>query len=225
MQKLILIVNSHRAVKEVEQVEFIPEQPSSRNNMTNKQLEQDLNVEESVFEKEDLSNKNKVETSSSKENDESLLAEEDISFLLNRETFQENHIETSVDDSGVPSQEMNYMEEIEKILEADSDVDTWMESKKSQQQETAVTIENEDFITEMESSNQLDHQASKNESSTLHEDDVELEEIHFSESSIEDTISSNKETILTWEEDEIQPLSFDDKLIHNEHLLQWIKKK
>ena len=27
----------------------------------------------------------------------------------------------------------------------------------------------------------------------------------------EDTISSNKETILTWEEDEIQPLSFDDE--------------
>ncbi len=42
-----------------------------------------------------------------------------------------------------------------------------------------------DFITEIESSNQLDHQVSINESSTLHEDDVELEEIDFDESSIE----------------------------------------
>ena len=179
--KVDSIVNSDRDVKEVEQVEFIPEQAVVET-IEEQELEQDLNVEEPVFEKENLPDKNKAETSSSKDNDEALLVEEDISFLLNREKFQENHIETSVDESSIPSQEMNYMEEIEKILEAESDIDTWMESKKSQQQETAVTIENEDFITEMESSNQLDHQASKSESSTLHEDDVELEEIHFDES-------------------------------------------
>ena len=167
-----------------------------------------------MFEKENLPDKNKAETSSSEDNDEALLIEEDISFLLNREKFEEDHVETSVDESSIPSQEMNYMEEIEKMLEAESDIDTWMESKKSQQQETAATIENEDFITESESSNQFDHQAGISESSIFLEDEVELEEIYFDESTvrnIEDATSSNKGTILTWEEDEIQPLSFDDE--------------
>ncbi len=40
---------------------------------------------------------------------------------------------------------MNYMEEIEKMLETESDIDTWIEGKKLQQQETKSTIENEGF--------------------------------------------------------------------------------
>ena len=31
---------------------------------------------------------------------------------------------------------MNYMEEIEKMLEAESDIDEWIEAKESQQQES-----------------------------------------------------------------------------------------
>ncbi len=43
-----------------------------------------------------LANKEKVEASNSEDNDEALLMDEDISFLLNRDKFDEDHLETNL---------------------------------------------------------------------------------------------------------------------------------
>ncbi len=47
------IVNSHRAVKEVEQIEFIQNQTVENQNNEEQELEQEPYVEEIVFEKDD----------------------------------------------------------------------------------------------------------------------------------------------------------------------------
>ena len=72
------------------------------------------------------------------------------------------------------------MEEIEKMLEAESDIDEWIEAK-DHSNESQLIIENktEDVNTEVEDSNQFDFQESKSESSVLLEEDVGLEELAF----------------------------------------------
>lgn len=168
-----------------------------------------LNVDS--IDEENIKNNNKADS------DEKL--DEDITFLLNRDQLYENSIEETANDSiQTPhTQEINYMEEIEKMLETENEIDEWIEDKDEQVQESTLNMKNEDFSIANNSNNQLDHQNSRSKSSKTF--DVELEEIHFEDSHIgenqnqdyfSETNDIEKNMDSTWEEDEIQPLSFDD---------------
>ena len=213
------VIESRAELVETEQTlpEIIQNQTEENQNnvvtIEQEELKLEPYEEEIVFEKDDTRNKEKVEASNSGD----FFMDEDVSFLMNRNTFAEDHHETNTDDHSIHSLEMNYMEEIEKMLETESDIDGWIEGKELKKQESKSIMENKakDDNTEFEGSNQLDIQVSKNESIPLLEKDVELEELDFDNSNIKISNEQDKNDLEitiapTWEEDEIQPLHFDD---------------
>lgn len=165
-------------------------------------------VEKIEFKHDDSPDKEKVNTNNMDFSmDEGI--EEDLSFLLNRDIRDEDAVLTLPNNDSVQSLEMDYMEEIERMLETEHDMEEWVEGKEFKQHHKTdvLTMEPKDH-------EQSIIQVSQNESSSLSEEEVELEELHFnggenhqndlsSRNGMESTIDS------TWEEDEIQPLQFD----------------
>ena len=132
------VIESRAELVETEQAlpEIIQNQTEeNQNNMVTieqEELKIEPYEEEIVVEKDDTRNKEKVEVS----NSEDFSMDEDISFLMNRNKFAEDHHETNTDDHSIHSLEMNYMEEIEKMLETESDIDGWIEGKELKKQES-----------------------------------------------------------------------------------------
>lgn len=185
-------------------------------------------VENIEFKHDDTLNKEKVNTNNMDFSmDEGI--EEDLSFLLNRDIRDEDAVLTLPNNDSVQSLEMDYMEEIERMLETEHDIEEWVEGKGFNQHHKTddLTIEPKDHEQSM-------IQVSKNESSSLSEEEVELEELHFDrgENHNQNDLSSRngmESTIVSsWEEDEIQPLQFDH-VTDSEHSTQKgvgiIKKK
>lgn len=196
------IKDSQMELVEVEQV--LPKVTEKLENKQNELIEQEEITfqpsKEEIVGKED-GTKDQEEAS----NSEDVSIDEDISFLINRNQLDEDSEDTNAVDYSAKSVEMNYMEEIEKMLEAENDLDDWIEAKEIQHSKTKAEAVN----AEAKDRNRINRQESKRESSPIFEDDVELEEFHFDglkKSNEEDEVT----TASTWEEDEIQPLHFED---------------
>ncbi len=110
--------------------------------------------------------------------------------------------------------EISYMEEIEKMLEAETDIDEWIEAKETSESQLIMENEAEDVNTEVKENNQFDSKESKSESSVLHKDDDVLEELHFDDSFRKSDDKDETTVASTWEEDEIHPLHFEDPPLH-----------
>lgn len=162
-------------------------------------------VEKIDYKHDDTLNKEKVDTNNMDFSiDEGI--EEDLSFLLNRDIRDEDAVPTLPNNDSAQSLKMDYMEEIERMLETEHDMEEWVEGKQHHKTDVS-TIDPKDY-------EQSIIQVSKDESSSLSEEEVELEELHFErgENHQNDLSSRNgmESTIVsTWDEDEIQPLQFD----------------
>ncbi len=181
--------------------EFIPDPMEVNQNIEQEALKPEPYVEKIDFENEDLLTKEEVITTNNTDFSSDDELEADISFLMNREVLDDENLEINTDES---TNSLNYMEEIEKLLAADVEI----EDKASQQQQSNITTS----LEEVDSSNE---QQENESNAALLEVAAGLAELSFDDSTSEknhEQDQNGRETTIatTWEEDEIEPLHFDD---------------